>query len=475
MKFPLHIRLTALFAISLMLLGQGCTKGPDAATVAALAPETLEIWGVVDDADAYGPLLQAYQAAHPHITLKYRRFRLEEYESTLLNAMAEDRGPDIFLIHNTWVGKYLPKISPMPAYTKMVYKYVSGGYTNRTETTELKNEKSITLVDLKNNYPDAVAKDVIRRVNTAAKDAAPVYEDKIVALPLSVDTLAMYVNKDMLNTANIPTIPDSWSKVQATIPRLVTVDTDGKILQAGIAMGTSNNIDRSADILSVLMMQDGTQMTTDDGYPSFSLMPNALAAGRTETPAVEALRFYTDFANPAKNTYSWNSSLPNALDMFVQGRLAYYLGYSYDLSIIKARAPKLNLAIAKLPQIDGNPVVNYANYWVWTVSKKSKYSETAWNFINYMVKPENQKKFIDLARRPPANKSLIEGQLEDEELGVFAHQILTSKSWYRGVDPASAESAIKALITQSSSTPAEQWQQLIKLTQDKVAQTMSQK
>ena len=468
-------RALMLLMVSALLTGQGCTKGPDAQTIAASQPQELKIWAVVDDADQFMPLIQAYQQAHPHITISYKRFRLEEYEDVLLNYMAEDRGPDIFLIHNTWVGKYQSKIEPMPAYTKMVYKFVTGSVTSRKETLELRNEKSVTLRELKERYPDTVYKDVTRRVNTAEPGQPAFYEDKILALPISVDTLAMYVNKDMLNAAGIPTIPTSWDRFQATMSRLVKVDTEGNILQAGAAMGEADNVERATDILSALMMQNGTQMVDDNGNPTFALLPEALSGTRNELPSVQALRFYMDFANENKDIYSWNADMPNSLDAFIQGRLAYFFGYSYHLPLIKARAPKLNLAIAKLPQIDGNKVVNYANYWVWTVSKKSKYPETAWNFINYLAQPDNEKAFLDAAKRPPANKALIEDYLEDEELGVFASQILTSQSWYRGADSDAAEQALTDLIKEAKLEPQEKWQSLMRVTQEKVAQTLMSK
>jgi hypothetical protein len=36
--------------------------------------------------------------------------------------------------------------------------------------------------------------------------------------------------------------------------------------------------------------------------------------------------------------------------------------------------------------------------------------------------------------------------LEDEEIGVFASQILTSQSWYRGRDPRAADAAFAQMV-----------------------------
>ena len=65
----------------------------------------------------------------------------------------------------------------------------------------------------------------------------------------------------------------------------------------------------------------------------------------------KALRFYTEFANPAKTSYSWNRSLPSAQDAFVAGDVAMYLGFASEYTQIAQRNPNLRFGVAPLPQI----------------------------------------------------------------------------------------------------------------------------
>ena len=446
-------------ALLLSLFGPGCTKGPDAAAVAAAKRTDLRIWSSVDDSDVYELILNDYRKLHPYANIEYRRFRFEEYEDQLVNAFAEDRGPDIFLIHNTWVGKYLPKISLMPASTKIAAQTVTG--TIKKEVSyKLVTEPSVTLRQFKNEYPDTVSNDLI-------------LGSRIVGIPLSVDTLAMYVNKDLLNAAGIATIPETWDAIQAAIIKLTKLNSKGEILQSGAALGTGANVERSPDILSILMMQNGAVMSTPDGSPLFHLVPTASEGQRTEPPSYQALTFYTDFANPAKEVYAWNAQQPNSLEAFLQGKVAFFFGYSYHLPTIKARASKLNLGIAKLPQIAGNPTVNYASYWTWVVAKKSPSQDLAWNLLNFMRTPEESKKYLDAAHRPAALKSQLASQLENEEVGVFASQVLTSKSWYRGNDPRIADTAMSALIESTLAGGPESIPDAIKTAAEKIGQTIS--
>lgn len=461
-----------LFAVlALSLVGQGCAAGPSPEAVAASKRVTLTIWSAVDDEGAYTPILNAYRKEHPYVSIEYRLFRMEEYEDQLLNALAEDRGPDIFLIHNTWVGKYQPKILPMPLSTKTAVQTVQGTI-KQTVVYAISQEPTVSARQFKNEYPDTVSQDLLRVMNVSTNPDKRDLQQRVLGIPLSVDTLAMYVNKDLLNAAGIATVPETWDAFQDAVKKLVKQDAQGEIVQAGAALGTGLNVERAPDILSVLMMQNGAVMSAADGTPAFQAIPPNLSGTRDQPPSYQALAFYTDFANPAKEVYTWNAKQPNSLDAFIEGKVAFFFGYSYHLPVIKARAPKLNLTIAKLPQISGNPTANFANYWAWTVSKKTKSPDLAWNLLNFMRRPEQSKTYLDAVKRPAALKSQLDAQLEDEDVGVFASQVLTAQSWYRGNDPKTADNAFIEMIDTALTTPPEDIAKVVSTAAEKISQTI---
>jgi len=436
------IKLISLILIIIFLPGFGlkCTSKK---VKEHMKPITLEYWRVWDGPDAFEKIIADYKKLHPFITINYRKLRYNEYEKELLDALAEDRGPDIFSIHNTWIKKYQSKITPMPPSITMAYPVVKGSIKKEV-IPELRTTKSITLKEIKNNFVDVVYDDVVIKVTDEKTGET---KEQIFALPLAVDTLAMYYNKDLLNNAGVAEPPTYWNReFQQNVKKLTKQDTKGQIIQAGVALGGSKNIERYSDILSVLMMQNGAQMINESNNVMFHKTPESLK-GQKYNPGLEALRFYCDFANPAKEVYCWNSDLDNSLDLFIQGKLALMFGYSYHLPIIKARAPKLNFSIAKLPQIEGNPQsINFANYWVETVSNKSKYTNEAWDFIQFATKAEQVKTYLEKTKKPTALRSLINEQVDDIDIGVFAEQVLTAKSWYRGVDSNAAELIIGEMI-----------------------------
>jgi ABC-type glycerol-3-phosphate transport system substrate-binding protein len=470
MKHRSFFSLTAVLILLSVISGQGCTRGPSQEATDAAKRVTLNVWAVVDDVDVYQKIFSDYRALHPYVSINYRRLRLEEYENELLNAMAEDRGPDIFLIHNTWVTKYLPKVEPMPASTKVAVQQVTG--TLKKETIYvLETQPSITLRKYKNDYPDAVKRDTVRTVDVSTVADKRELAERIVAVPMSVDTLGMFANKDLLNAAGVSVIPNNWADFQTAVGKLTKQDSQGNIVQSGAALGSAYNVERAPDIIAALMMQNGAEMSDAVGQPTFQLLPMALRDVREQPPSFQAVGFYTDFANPAKEVYSWNSRMPNSLEAFIQGRTAFFFGYSYHLPVIRAQAPKLNLGVANLPQIEGNPTVNFANYWAWTVSKKSTHKDLSWNLLNFMIQPAESTKYLTAAKRPAAVKALLSDQLEDEEVGVFASQVLTAQSWYLGADPGAMEDALLSMVD-NVLRGIEDIPEAVRNASDKVAQTV---
>lgn len=431
---------------------------------------TLEYWRVYDGPDSFSNIIAKYNALHPNITIKYVKKTYAEYEKSLLNAFAEDRAPDIFSIQNTWVKKYENKIKPLPAGTTMAVKTIQGAI-KKEEVWKTVKSKTITPKGLKDTFADVVYNDVVYKITDTKTQKV---EDKIMAIPLSVDTLAMYYNRDLLDAASITKVPQYWNNdFLEDVKKLTKQDRNGIVTVSGVALGGSKNIERYSDILALLMMQNGATMM-EGGKVMFNMATGEMQQQK-RNPGLEALRFYTDFANSGMEVYSWNEKLENSLKMFYNGQLALMFGYSYHLPAIKSGNPKLNYSVAKFPQIENSSKpVNFANYWVETVSFKSKESDAAWDFIQFAAKEENVKSYLEATKKPTALRSLVNEQTEDPEIGVFASQVLTAKSWYRGYDFEGAEQMLGEMIDNVASS-SEKMIDILNSGASKVQQTINQK
>lgn len=437
-KLIFVICLAFLIATSL----PGCTKGGDPSAQKAYKSETIVWWRTWDNEDAMSGLISAYRQLHPNVNIEYRKFRYEEYEKELLEAMAEDRGPDIFSVHNTWMERYKSKILPLPPRTVVPVKYTTGSL-KKEEVVNFITANSVTPAQVRKKFLDVVALDVLMSDENA--EGQP---EKAWGLPLSLDTLVLYYNKDLMNNAGIVEPPANWSEFQEGVKKMTKIEKDsGNILVSGAAIGTADNVVRNFDILSLLMMQNLTPMFDDYGNVIFDKRPKNLDEAAV-SPGLGALEYYTQFASPLHEAYCWNDKMPDSLEAFISGRAAFFFGYSYHRELIRARAPKLNFAIAPVPQVGENQKVNYANYWVETVSNKTKIKDYAWNFLQFITDEKNVENYLDKNKKPTALRStaLINKQLADEEIAVFADQLLTAKSWYHGYNSTGAEEAFAEMV-----------------------------
>lgn len=449
----------AILLLPLILLGAGC-GGSSTAEKLATTPVTITVWRVFDDDSTLTQIMSAYQALHPNISFEYRELRYDEFEDELIRAFAQGEGPDVFSLHNTWLGKYESLIQPLPDSLTIPYSETRGTIKKETVYT-VQEEPTLSQRALKSHYVDVVINDVLRSYKPTAKSEA---QDRIFGLPLGMDSLALYYNKDLLNAAGIPEPPSTWTQFQDQVSQLTQINTSDSIVQAGAAIGTSQNVERAFDILSILMMQNGTQMMDTRGRATFAQETDAGFLGG------EAVRFYTDFANPLKAVYTWNEDLPDSFDAFVSGNTAFFFGYSYHHALIRASNAKLSFAVSPLPQIDGGKTVNYANYWVETVSKSTDAGDWAWDFVQFAAGEDQVTKYLEAAKKPAALRSLINTQLEDEVLSIFAGQTLTADSWYKGGDASVAEEAMLDLIDAFLS--GDEQERALKDAQNKVNQSL---
>ncbi|MFA5061579.1 MAG: extracellular solute-binding protein [Patescibacteria group bacterium] len=406
-----------LVIIPVLLLGGFGCKGLSTAQQQATQPVTLEYWTVYDDVDALQANIDKFKAERPYLTINLRQLRPDEIYQRLVETLAEDKGPDIISVQNKYMHVYQTKLAAMPASvqdtTVTVTKNAIGG-TDTTINTANVVLPNITQID--REYVQAVKSDVV-------------IGGKIYGLPLSFDTMALYYNKDLLDKAGVAEPPKTWDDFRKAVLKITKIDkkTD-TVLQSGAALGTAANIPGFDDLLYILFKQSNVSFVDQNGYAVF----NASSVNEGSSPAMSVMNFYTDFANPTRDVYSWNEDKGSALDSFINGSLAFYFGYNFNYATIKARAPQLNFDVLPMLQLNPDQPVNAASYWLQTVTGKSKHQNEAWDLVNYLTHSKAVKDYLDTTARPSALRTYISGQLDNPVLFPFASQALVANSWYKG-------------------------------------------
>lgn len=422
----------ALLAVFMAATGFSC-KLISPATQALLKPVELTWWGTFDNPEDLSQLIGDYTAIHPNIKITYRKLREDEFERALIDALAEDRGPDIISVTNVDMDQWLPKLIPLPATTELAYQYTKKSLGLKDETiVEVRKTPSLSTSQLHDQFLDVVYGDAVRG-------------GEIYGLPLTVDTLVMFYNRDLFNNAGLAQAPTTWSELQGHVTRLTFQNRDGELIQSGAAIGTINNVERGVDVLSLLMLQNGARMA-EGGQVLFHQLPPG--GQRTYNPGPEAIRFYTDFANQTKEVYTWNDAFPRSIDAFIQGKVGIIFGYNQHRQYIEAhRQGKLNYDVVSVPQIEGRSEINIARYPLQTVSRKTKHVNEAWDFVQFVARRDEVKKYLDRTKRLAALRALVSDQVSDDELKVFADQLLTSVSWYHGKNSSAMENIFSEMVS----------------------------
>jgi ABC-type glycerol-3-phosphate transport system substrate-binding protein len=314
---------------------------------------------------------------------------------------------------------------------------------------------SESLLQLRNRlYPVPFTAYNERTFRDTVVDGASVFlsKDGILAMPLFIDPLVTYYNKNLLAGANFVTPPQTWTNLAQTVPLFTRRDARGNLTQSTIALGESQNISHFSDILSAMFMQTGTPIVkynpSLDGYEAIL---NAGETAGSRSPAAEALTFYTSFANPTSAGYTWNRSLPDALPFFLSGRSAFYLGRASELFSIQGQNPNLNFDVQPLFQPEGaTRPVTFGSFTAVGMLKAAPNPAAAYAALGAMARAEDVDFLSKTFALPPARRDLLQVSQQNPYVAVFFRSALGAFAW---PDPnaTATRAAFRVMITSVNS------------------------
>jgi len=419
MKFSKKITSLILVVVvfsSLFLVG--CKKKPAEKKVSYNGIE-LTYYKMFDDSDVIDPIIAEFEASHPGLKINYKKFSdFNEYQRVILNEMAEGRGPDIFSMQNTWFPSNYRKLAPLPAALGTPDMFASV-------------------------FVDVAYQDLVRPDDYGIL--------QVYGVPMTVDTLALYYNKDHFED-RIPSQgkPSStWEGIKEDVTLLNKEDNSFERFEVGgIAMGRSDNIRRSVDILYLLFLQHGLNFYNEN-------ISSAIFAGQqggvSRYPAMDSIDLFTSFADESQKNYSWNEymvdddSVDKEVEAFAKGKVSMIVGYAYtyddileQMNLLKGKKEstinKNSIRIAPIPQLFDPDVstskrVTYASYFAETVSRNSEHADLAWDFLIELSKKKNLEYYFDQLHKPTSRRDMIDDQKKDPIYGVFASQIGYAESF----------------------------------------------
>ena len=350
---------------------------------------TVVLWGTAKNS-VMAPILEEFNNANSTFIVKYEQKSADSFDQDLLEALAAGAGPDMFFLPSSLAFHYANKIFAIPY-------------------------QSYPLASFKNNFAGA------GEVFLTSKG--------ILAFPLSIDPLMMYYNRSMLDSNGVIYPPAFWDDLTGIVPKLTKKDDSNKIIKSAIALGHFSNINYAKNVLATLFMQAGNEIITEkDGTFSSSL--NTLNQKYQKYNLASILKFYTAFADPNQDFYSWNKSFSNSSDVFSKEDLALYFGYASELEFLVNKNPNQNFAVASFPQIkDANFKLTGANVTGISLLSSSKNFNTAFTAASLMATGDFASKFAIALGVAPARRDLLKIKPADAYYPIFYDSALYARSW----------------------------------------------
>ncbi|MCK5491110.1 MAG: extracellular solute-binding protein [Candidatus Pacebacteria bacterium] len=387
----------------------------------------LEFWGLWDNSDDWKKIIEKFEkntnefnGQKVKVKINYTKKDFASYREDIEKAKEKNNNPNIFFVNNNWFNDYknnLESLSGNMAYQKeyelLSYDEVSDIYSANT------------LIDF-------------------------VAENLLYSIPLYTDSLALYYNKDLFQKAGIEKPPKSWAELKKNVMRLTVFGKKDSLTQSGVAFGTGENINRSSDVLSLLVMQGGGKVIDGNGKIDINkeIEVSTIEGVEKRDPGKRAISFYAEFSDPQKEIYSWNADQENSVQSFADGKLAMMFGYSYQIQNLLSLNPDLNYGVAPMPQLENSTVINFSNTFFPVVSKdnnckvnlvelsdKVDCSKIAWSFLSFATNKENSELYLNSTNKAAARKDLIQKQTQDSShIGVFASQAESAVSYNKFSD-----------------------------------------
>ncbi len=250
----------------------------------------------------------------------------------------------------------------------------------------------------------------------------------VYGLPLVVDPMVLYWNRDLFDKAALVAPIEYWDKIYDDAVKLTEKDTAGNIKKSAIAMGETKNILNSKSIMTLLLLQAGSPITLFQNDRHYAVLTERF--NLPLLPAAAAIDFYTQFANPTKRFYTWNSSLLPAQTSFTSGNSAMYLGFASELGILKAKNPTLNLGVALVPQSRvSDKKITFGKLEAVAVLKSSKNITGAFSSAMNIVSKDNASTLTNTISLPPARRDLLAVPPNNYFQSIFYTAAIQSRGW----------------------------------------------
>jgi len=358
-------------AVVLALLLAACGKPSG-------GPVELRLWAMGREGEVVKELLADFERDNPDIRIKVQQLPWLSAQEKLLTAFAGDVTPDLCQLGNTWIPQFaaLGAIAPLDEQVARPGGLAAADY-----------------------FPGIWASNQLDKV--------------LYGVPWYVDTRLVYYRKDLLAAAGFAKAPatrDEWLSAMRVLKRR-NPERFGVLLP----------LNEYEQLLSFALQQETPLLRDGDRYGNFR------SAEFRRTLAFYAGLFGEQLAPRVSAT-----QISNVWDEFANGYFAFYISGPWQIGEFKRRLPAArqdSWMTAPLPG-PGGPGASLAGGASLVVFKASRHKEQAWRVVEYLSRPDVQRRFYALTGNLPPRRSAWSGSAleQDQYAAAFRDQLERAKS-----------------------------------------------
>jgi ABC-type glycerol-3-phosphate transport system substrate-binding protein len=363
------------------------------------------IWGTLPKASLEAGLSELTAIDDNYAKVTYAEIPAASFSRTLSEAIAEGKGPDLVLISQEEFLSERGKLTPIP-------------YDTLPERT----------------FVDSYVPEFELFLGT----------NGVYGIPLVLDPLVLYYNRGILAGEGLVGLPTTWEGVAGIADRVVKRDAGGTLTRSLVPFGGYANVVNARAMLSLLMLQAGSTITTEDERGVHAALSGEGTFGRSA--AESAVTFFAQFGDPAKLVYSWNQAQPSSRTAFLSGDLALYPGYASELPGLQAAAPNLDFDMAVMPQPGtASGRMTYGKAYVLAFTKASDNLPGAYKAAVALSSGKAASAIAKTVGAAPARRDLLSAPASDRYASLYYPEALVARGWLSPA-PSATDAIFSAMI-----------------------------
>jgi len=365
----------------------------------------VKIWGTIPE-DSLAQTLEIFNKQNvDSYSVDYKEVREDQISLALITALADGQAPDLILA---------------PSYIIL----------QNSKRLNLIPQNVISEIDFRNIFVDA--------------SQILISTQGYLGLPVSVNPLIMYYNRDLLSSAGLTNPPTTWDQFfdyESQITRFNDEQNESLKIST-IALGTYNNIPHITDIIMAMILQikQGPPISRSfekdhqgNFNPKYKILFNENSNNLEVTSGIlnTVLSFMQKFSNPKEEAYNWNHLMPNTLSQFLAGKLAFYIGYASELNYIKSANQKLYFDYTYLPQVAKTNInTTYGKLYTLSMLKNSQNPGAAYAALLNFTTGSQSLPLASATGGLSALKARLVAPSGNQAAVILGHSGLIAKSFY---------------------------------------------